>query len=113
MTEFNFEKHFEAHYNSFVNQSLDEAIEEIDGNMEYSIKYNEEEGKPFMRYLVAFGGPNASINFYLNDITYFFAWYPNHREVSLKGTQNYDDLWEHYGHKAKEDIKMRVTELEM
>lgn len=112
MTEF-FEEQFKNHHEGFINQSLQESIDEINGNMEYSIRYNEEEGKPYMRYLVGFGGPNVSINFYTDDITYFFAWYPNNREVSLKGTQNYEDLWELYGHEAKEDISNLIDTLEI
>lgn len=112
MTEF-FEREFKKYHEGFINQSLQESIDEINGHMEYSIEYNKEKGKPYMRYLVGFGGPNISINFYADDITYFFAWFPTHREVSIKGTQNYDDLWELYGYEAKEDIEIQIDTLEI
>lgn len=112
MTSKFFEEQFEIYHNSFVNQPLDEAIEEINGAMEYSIEYDKEKGKPYMRYLIGFGGPNVSINVYNDDITFSFGWW-HHREVSLKGTQNYDDLWYRYGTKAKEDILYLMDTLEL
>ena len=111
MTSKFFEEQFEIYHESFVNQSLDEAIEEINGAMEYSIKYNEEKGKPYMRYLIGFGGPNISINVYTDDITFSFGWW-YHREVSIKGTKNYYDLWELYGYEAKEDIKILIDTID-
>jgi len=112
MTSKFFEEQFETYHKGFINQPLQESIDEINGAMEYSIEYNKEEGKPYMRYLVGHGGPNVSINFYPDDIKYFFSWW-HHREVSIKGTKNYNALWELYGNTAKKDISRLMETLEL
>lgn len=89
-----FNKKFNSYFDTYINVDIEEMRENLNQAMEKSILVDEDTGARYKRYLLAFGGPNISMNFYEDDIKFSFGWFPNHKEISIRGSKIFNDLYQ-------------------